>query len=88
MELTELLWVRVPLSQFSSISEEIHMKEGFTIIIISQKEAFYLHEHGVPFGENGIKATSSRHSGKTYRLCTSSRNMKMLKNFRNINDKK
>ena len=56
-------------------------KETF-IIIISKQEALYLNSQGVPYGENGIKSTTSRHSGKAYRLCTSFRNMKLLKTYR------
>lgn len=42
----------------------------------------YLISKGVPFGENGLKCTTSRHSGKTYRLCESNRNMKLLDDYR------
>ena len=52
------------------------------IISITQKEAFYLNNSGVPYGENGISVTHSNHSGKSYRLCESQNNLIMLKNYR------
>lgn len=64
------------------------MKEGFFIVTISKQEALYLNTHGVPYGENGIKSSTSRHSGKSYWVCTSSRNMKLLREYRNKPSKK
>lgn len=50
---------------------------------ITQQEASYLHSKGVKYGENGMKVTTSRHSGKQTYLCESLRNMKLLNDYRN-----
>lgn len=52
------------------------------IVTISKSEALYLNSHGVPYGENGISHTTSKHSGISYMLCESKRNMNMLKEYR------
>jgi len=64
------------------------MKEGllFTLIKISKKEMFYLHNKGVPFGENGITHTTARHR-KTYYLTESKRNKSLLEKYRYNYDK-
>lgn len=59
------------------------MKEGICIVTLyNYKEVKYLLSKGVKFGENGISATSSRHSGNTYRLCESKYNLKLLNQYR------
>ena len=70
---------------YSSIMEEnlILESEWIKIVDITQKEAFYLNTHGVPYHEDGISVTSSRHSGRSYRLCESKKNLEMLKRYRN-----
>lgn len=55
------------------------------IIIIVLKnftEVKYLLSKGVKFGEDGINTTHSRHSGKTWRLCESKRNINLLEKYR------
>lgn len=53
------------------------------IIPITQKEAFHLNKNkGVPYGENGISASHSRHSGKSYNLCESPKNLRLLEKYR------
>lgn len=37
---------------------------------------------GVKYGENGISCTHSRHSGKTWFLCASKRNIQLINNYR------
>lgn len=60
------------------------MKEGICIInLYNYKEVEYLLSKGVKFGENGISATSSRHSGCSYRLCESKYNLNLLRKYRN-----
>ena len=46
------------------------------------KEVEYLLSKGVRYGENGIKHTTSRHTGKKYYLCESGRNLKILNEYR------
>lgn len=51
------------------------------MINISKQEAKFLIENGVLYGEDGVSATSSRHSGKQYRVCESKRNVFLLKEY-------
>ena len=75
----------VRLRGFSNLllSEKIKKKEGFSIIrLYNYEEVKYLLSKGVKFGDGGISATSSRHSGHTYRLCETKRNMNLLDKYR------
>ena len=63
--------------------EFILESEWIKIVDITQKEAFYLNAHGIPYHEDGISVTSSRHSGRSYRLCESKKNLEILKRYRN-----
>lgn len=56
------------------------------LVRISKDEKNYLVNHGVRFGTNGISHTCSCHSKRrTYYLCESSYNMKLLKKYREEN---
>ena len=52
------------------------------VILKNYKEVEYLLSKGVNWGEDGIETTHSRHSGKTYRLCESKRNLYLLEEYR------
>lgn len=53
------------------------------ILRISQNEALALHKMGVAYGENGLKATTSRHTGKHYFMTESRKNIMLLEKYRN-----
>ena len=60
----------------------IYRKEGNFLIQISKKEAQILNKnYGVPFHENGISHTYSKH--KHYYLCENKKNMNYLQKIRN-----
>ena len=51
--------------------------------LIDYKEVRDLLKRGIKYGEGGIGHTRSRHSGVTYYLTESPRNMKILEKYRN-----
>ena len=66
------------------LKRNLNETEWIKIIILKNyKEVEYLLSKGVNWGEDGIETTHSRHSGKTYRLCESKRNLELIKNYRN-----
>ena len=51
--------------------------------LIDYKEVRDLLRRGIKYGEGGISHTTSRHSGVTYYLAETPRNMKILEKYRN-----
>lgn len=51
--------------------------------LIDYKEVRDLIRMGIKYGENGISHTRSRHSGVTYYLAETPRNMRILEKYRN-----
>ena len=51
--------------------------------LIDYKEVRDLLKRGIKYGEGGISHTRSRHSGVTYYLTESPRNMRILEKYRN-----
>lgn len=58
------------------------MKGMFIIVLISKEEKEYLVSKGVRFGTNGISHTVPKSKARTYYLCESPRNMKLLNAYR------
>ena len=54
----------------------------FIVRLYGLSEVKALLGKGVKYGENGISHTTSRHSGTTYYLCESKRNMSILREIR------
>lgn len=52
------------------------------MVNVSKKEMEFLVKNGVGFGEHGIVATTSKHSGRNYYLTESKRNITLLEKFR------
>lgn len=46
------------------------------------KEVQYLVGKGVKYGYEGLSVTHSRHSGKTWYMCSSRNNMRLLNEYR------
>ena len=59
------------------------MKGVKVILVITKQEKDKLLQMGVKYGENGIVHTTSKHSGKTYFLTESKKNIEKLNTIRN-----
>ena len=62
---------------------KFRMKGWIIILRITQNEALALHKKGIAYGENGLKVTTSRHTGKHYYLTESRKNIVLLNKYRN-----
>lgn len=63
-------------------SVENKMKGVKVILTITKQEKDKLLSMGVKYGENGIVHTTSKHSGKTYFVTESRKNMEKLNTIR------
>ena len=62
--------------------KKIHKEREWLVILeIKKNEAFLLNSMGVPFGENGISTSKTRH--KKYYICENKKNMKLLSKIKN-----
>ena len=82
-----LVWVQetagsTPVVPTIRIAEIHERKDVLIIIQINRNEREALIAAGVKCGEGGISVTTSRHSGKTWYLCESWENKKLLRQIR------
>lgn len=80
---TSVVWLTVNSPDYLLFRRNTFRKKVILIVRLNNyKEVQYLVSKGVKYGYEGLSVTHSRHSGKTWYMCCSRNNMRLLNEYR------